>query len=355
MKPSRIKNSLVRLGKILEKTANTSPASGEKDPYLSAFLSVIKLVPEKNPWFTPEHLQTAFRYWANALTPGKISKWIDSYTLDRDFTPKTIGIVTAGNIPLVGLHDMLSVLVSGHKAVIKMSSQGNLLLPAIYKFLSAINPDWKNKVEFTDGNLTNIDAVIATGSDNTARYFAYYFGKYPHIIRKNRNGIAVLTGRETEEEMEGLADDMMLYFGLGCRNVSKIFIPEDYDLNRIFKSSLKYTHYVNHRKYMNNFRYNKAVLLMSTDANQRNALLENGLILLKKDHRYASPVGVIYYETYQRIEEVKKIIEHDRDKIQVVVTNTDLPGTVPFGKAQQPELWDYADGVDTVQFLLNLN
>ncbi len=358
MNPHFIKISLIELGHLFRKLGRDEEVSRNHDLHNDLFFNSLNLltrrIPEKNPWFTPENIKQSFAYWSDALQAEKVNKWIDDYPLERTFSPKKIGIVTAGNIPLVGLHDMLSVLVSGHKAVIKMSSQDNLLLPMIYKFLAEQNPEWKNKIEFTEGILSGIDAVIATGSNNTARYFEYYFGKYPHIIRKNRNGVAVLTGNETEKEMEGLADDMMLYFGLGCRNVSKIFVPKDYDLNRIFEASLKYSHYTNHRKYMNNFRYNKAVLLMSTDESERNNLLENGLILLKKDHRYASPIAVIFYEEYEHPEDVKKILLHDKDKIQVVVSHSDIAGAIPFGKTQQPELWDYADGVDTLEFLLSL-
>jgi hypothetical protein len=355
MNTPQIKKSLKNLGKLFYEIATEVNNNKENTLYFNALNTLIKQIPEKNPWFTRENILTAFKFWNEALQDDKVEKWIDSYPLDRNFIPKTVGLVTAGNIPMVGLHDMLSVLVSGHKAKIKMSSKDNLLLPLIYKFLADQNPGWKNKVTFTDEPLGRFDAVIATGSDNTARYFEYYFGKYPHIIRKNRNGVAVLTGTETEAELEALADDIMLYYGMGCRNVSKIFVPVDYDLNNIFKATLKYARYADHQKYMNNYRYNKAVFVMSTDEKERNDLLENGLILLKKDHRYASPIGVIFYETYDNLDDVKSILQHDKDKIQVIVSKADIPGAIPFGTTQKPELWDYADGIDTLEFLLKLN
>ncbi len=310
---------------------------------------------ESNPWFTEENVRRAFAYWAGALQGDKIRKWLDAYDFPENPAPKKVGIIMAGNIPLVGLHDLLSVLASGHRAVVKMSSSDNKFIPLLVKYLEHINPEWKGRVEFRDGLMKDAEAFIATGSDNSARYFDYYFGKYPHIIRRNRNGVAVLTGNETDEDLEKLADDIMLYYGLGCRNVSKMFVPRGFDLNRLFKALLRYGHYIDDKKYRNNYDYNKAVFIMSTDEAERQSLIDNGLVLLKRDHRYASPIGVLFYEHYDDLEDVKKILDHDKDKIQVVVSGADIPGAVAFGTTQQPELWDYADGVDTLRFLLDLH
>ncbi len=358
MNKQRIKSDFAALGRFLSQFGPGKIVPKKDVPLNDKFFEPMRMLIERageqNPWFTPEQVQRALGYWAEALRPEKIERWLEPYAIPQGRPPKKVGLIMAGNIPLVGLHDLLSVLASGHKAVVKMSSSDNKLLPLIVKYLEHLNPEWKGRVEFRDGLMRDADAFIATGSDNSARYFDYYFGRYPHIIRRNRNGVAVLTGRETDEELEGLADDIMTYYGLGCRNVSKIFVPKGYDLNRIFKALLKYAPYAEHRKYRNNYDYNKAVYIMSTDENERQSLLENGLVLLKRDHRYASPVGVIFYEEYDNPEEVKKILEHDRDKIQVVVANEDFPGAVPFGQTQKPELWDYADGVDTMQFLIDL-
>jgi hypothetical protein len=293
--------------------------------------------------------------WSEALQEKKLDQWFDRYNIPENIQPKTIGVVMAGNIPLVGFHDFISVLASGHRIKAKLSSNDRLLLPLLAKYLIYLNPEFQNLIEFVDEHLKDIDAVIATGSDNTSRYFEYYFGKYPHIIRRNRNSIAVLSGDETEKELEGLADDIMLYFGLGCRNVSKLFVPENYDFNPVFKALLKYQDLIHYQKYANNYDYNKAVYLMSVDKDVKDSLLDNGLVLLKKDFRYASPIGTIFCEFYQNTDDVKKIIEKDKDKIQTVVSHIqELPDRIPFGTTQKPQLWDYADGVDVMRFLLSL-
>ncbi|NPA42571.1 MAG: acyl-CoA reductase [Chlorobi bacterium] len=355
----RVKNALIELGKFL---SQFGPSTIEKkegirgnDLFFEPMKMVIERAGEKNPWFTPRQIGLAMQNWARALTPEKVEKWLEKYPLDPPARPKKVGIIMAGNIPLVGLHDLLSVLASGHKPLVKMSSQDNMLIPMIVKYLEHVNPEWKGRTEFREGLMKDMDAVIATGSDNSARYFEYYFDKYPHIIRKNRNGVAVLTGEETPEELEGLAADMLDYYGLGCRNVSKIYVPRGYDLNNIFQASLRYSDYVNDQKYMNNYRYNKALFVMGTDEESRRSLRDNGLILFKKDPGYASPVGTVFYEYYDDLEDVKKILEHDKDKIQVIVSKADVPGAIPFGTTQQPELWDYADGVDTMAFLQGIN
>ena len=232
----------------------------------------------------------------------------------------------------------------------KLSSNDKQLLPFLAQYLISIEPEFKNLIEFTEGRLTNFDAVIATGSDNTARYFEYYFSKYPNIIRKNRNSVAVLTGDETKEEMELLADDIFRYFGLGCRNVSKIFFPEKYDFDKFFNGMFSWKHVINNHKYINNYDYNKAVYLMSNIK-----LLDNEYLLLKEDTGYSSPISVTFYETYANLEDVKKKLEEEADKIQAIVSNIGIDNEIPFGTAQNPELWDYADGVDTVDFLLKLS
>ncbi|HBY67512.1 MAG TPA: acyl-CoA reductase, partial [Flavobacteriaceae bacterium] len=276
-------------------------------------------------------------------------KWVSNYTISET-TPKTIAIIMAGNIPLVGFHDFLSILLTGNKVLAKLSSNDKQLLPFLAQYLISIEPEFKNLIEFTEGRLTNFDAVIATGSDNTARYFEYYFSKYPNIIRKNRNSVAVLTGDETKEEMELLANDVFRYFGLGCRNVSKIFFPEKYDFDKFFNGMFSWKHVINNHKYINNYDYNKAVYLMSNIK-----LLDNEYLLLKEDTGYSSPISVTFYETYANLQDVKKKLKEEADKIQAIVSNIGIDNEIPFGTAQNPELWDYADGVDTVDFLLKLS
>ncbi len=350
--------ALKKLGKFLSRydqsQTETKDFPAEWKPFYEVLDMLIEHASEKNSWFTSDNVQYALQAWAYALQPEKIDRWLAGYDWSKKFLPKKTGLILAGNIPLVGFHDWLSVMISGHKAIVKMSSSDNQLLPVLVKFLEFVEPEFKGQTEFREGLMRDIDAVIATGSDNSARYFEYYFSKIPHIIRKNRNGVAVLSGKESKEDLKGLAADMLRYFGLGCRNVTKIFVPGDFDLNRIFEATLDFAHYADYVKYRNNYLYYRAVYSMSVDETERNSLLENGLIILKRDTGYASPVSVVFYETYDQANDVLKILEHDRDKIQVVVSTMDIPGAVAPGKTQLPELWDYADGVDTMEFLLNI-
>ena len=255
----------------------------------------------------------------------------------------------AGNIPLVGFHDLLCVWVSGHKAVVKLSSEDKLLLPFIVEQLRDRIPEWAEAVTFSDEKITDFDAVIATGSNNTARYFEYYFGKKPHIIRKNRNSVAVLTGKETQEELTALGKDIFQYYGLGCRSISKLFVPENYFFDAFFQAIYAYRDIINEQKYANNYDYNKAVYLMSLYK-----LLENGFLILKEDKSYASPIATLFYEYYTDTEALKKQLITDTEQIQCVVAKGLLPDEIAFGNTQIPQLWEYADNVDTLKFLSNL-
>lgn len=310
---------------------------------------ILKKAQAENGWFTQENINFALKSWCEALSEENLQQWISNYNIEET-APKTIAIVMAGNIPLVGFHDFLSVLISGNKVLTKLSSTDKTLLPFLAEKLISIEPKFKSYIEFTEGKLQDFDAVIATGSNNTARYFDFYFGKYPNIIRKNRNSVAVLTGNETEEDLQNLADDVFRYFGLGCRNVSKIYIPEGYDFEPFFKGMFSWKEIIYNHKYINNYDYNKAVYLMDSFP-----LLDNEFMLLKEDSGFSSPISVLFYETYTSKYAVKKMLESESENIQCLVTKAGLPNEIPFGKAQNPELWDYADGVDTVDFLLKLH
>jgi len=352
------KKNLEFLGKFLSQFTSSGIIHRDgipfNDLFFEPFSTLIKRAHEQNGWFTQENILYATGSWAQILQPEKIDKWFKMYDFNQLSQPKNVGVVMAGNIPLVGFHDFISVLMSGNRVKAKLSSNDKLLLPMLAKYMEHVQPKFKDYITFVSGKLENIDAVIATGSDNTARYFDYYFGKYPHIIRHNRNAVAVLTGTETEAQLSGLTDDIMLYFGLGCRNVSKLFVPVGYDFNKIFKAFLKYKDLINYQKYANNYDYNKAVYLMSVDRDVRDSLIDNALVLLKKDVHYSAPIGVVFYEFYNRLDDVQKIINQDVEKIQVVVGSTPKINSIPFGSTQIPQLWDYADGVDVIQFLLAL-
>ena len=253
----------------------------------------------------------------------------------------------AGNIPLVGFHDFLSVLISGHNVLVKTSSNDQHLLPFLAKYIIAIEPRFADKITFVDGKLENFDAVIATGSNNTARYFEYYFKDKPSIIRKNRNSVAVLNGKETKEQLVALGEDIFRYFGLGCRNVSKLFVPKGYSFDAFFEAIFEYQDVIHYEKYANNYDYNKAVFLMSNFK-----LLDNGFLTLKEDQSYASPISSVFYEFYDDIDTLQKKLQSDHEQIQCIVSNIGIENSIDFGQTQKPKLWDYADNVDTISFLL---
>lgn len=313
-----------------------------KDEY-SEFQLIIEKLSHQNGWFTAENVNFALTSWQKALTQESLEIWLLKYQFSENSS--TIGLVLAGNIPMVGFHDVLSVLISGHKVLIKLSSQDHLLIPFLLKVLIKIEPNFTDKIIYTKDKLQNFDAIIATGSNNTARYFEYYFRDKPHIIRKSRNSIAVLSGNESNEDLFNLGKDIFTYFGLGCRNVSKLFVPIGYDFTPFFEAIYPFNTVINHHKYANNYDYNKTVYLMNSIP-----LFDNNFLILKEDNSIASPLGVVFYEFYTEIDEVIQIIENQKDTIQCVVSSI-LKNSIPFGQSQEPNLWDYADGVDTINFL----
>jgi hypothetical protein len=298
----------------------------------------------KNSWFTPANVRTSIRAIAEELTTENLEKWTGSYPqLATDRQPSVVGLIFAGNIPLAGFHDFLSVLISGNHLVAKTSSKDPDLIPLIGEIISNIEPDLCNSFVFKTGTLTGFDSVIATGSNNSSRYFEYYFRKYPSVIRKNRNSIAVIAGNETPSEIESLGTDVFTYFGLGCRNVSKIYVPEGYDVMSLPSYWESFSSVIEHSSYANNYDYNKAIYLVNKEKFQ-----DTGHLLLKEDNRLASPVSVLHYEHYQTRESLDLHIESIKENLQCIVSRKDIP----FGKSQNPHLWDYADGVDTLEFLL---
>lgn len=338
-------DALINLGKFFKELTQETPELEEK---LQRAKEILIRAENENGWFTSSNIHFALKTWSDTLTRENLEKWVAPYPF-KENNPKTIAVIMAGNIPLVGFHDFLSVLISGNKVLVKPSSNDKVLLPLIADFLIQENPEFRNLIEFSDQRLKDFDAVIATGSNNTARYFDFYFGKYPNIIRKNRNSVAVLSGKETKEELERLADDIFTYFGLGCRNVSKIYIPHDYDFKNFFEAAMVWKDMIYNHKYMNNYDYNKAVYLMG-----EHLLWDNEFLLLKEDPEFSSPIAVLFYEKYDSIENVKDILESESDRIQCVVSNLGFKNEIAFGETQKPKLWEYADGVDTLDFLLNL-
>jgi hypothetical protein len=318
------------------------------DQHFERMQEAIQLAHVHNPWFSKTNVLYSLQSWSDLLTEAQLSSWLNPYKICSAGS-KTVAIVMAGNIPLVGFHDFLCVLITGHRALIKQSSNDQVLLGVICAYLMEIEPGFKAQIEFTDERLSGFDAVIATGSNNTARYFEYYFGKYPSIIRKNRNSVAVLKGNETEEELEALSEDIFRYYGLGCRNVSKLYVPQTYDFDRFFKAIYKWHPIIHEHKYANNYDYNKAVYLMSEFD-----LLDNGFLVLKEDPLLASPIATLNYEYYNTISDLKSTLEQQKQDIQCVVSNGFLEDEVKFGETQKPGLDSYADQIDTVEFLLTI-
>jgi len=344
------KNIFIELGKFLSQFNSNETIKKENvlknELFFDDCNKLIELSQSHNGWYTPEQVYFSIQSWASALTEENLNKWLSNYDFDN-VTPKNIALILAGNIPLVGFHDFLSVLITGHNVLVKTSSNDQHLLPFLAKYLIAIEPELANKITFVEGKLENFDAVIATGSNNTARYFDYYFKDKPSIIRKNRNSVAVLDGTETKEQLVALGEDIFRYFGLGCRNVSKLFVPEGYSFNAFFEAIFEYQDVIHYEKYANNYDYNKAVFLMSNFK-----LLDNGFLTLKQDNSYASPISSVFYENYVSLAELQDKLRKEQDQIQCIVSNDLVEGSIAFGQTQQPQLWDYADNVDTISFLL---
>jgi hypothetical protein len=350
-----------RLGQFLRLFTNGAEPeqdvlSGEleklKREHSGDFSGILDQEPVLNPWFTRDFLSEALKGITSMLEEQVLREWLGAYE-PKSLIPdreRTVGLVLAGNIPLVGFHDLMTVLASGHKVLAKPSTKDDRLIRKIAEILAVIDPDLETRIRFTDDKLSGMDAVIATGSDNSARYFEYYFRKIPHIIRKNRNGVAVLSGQENEEELQGLGADIFTYFGMGCRNVTKLYIPESYDLKILLGVLDQFLPLYQHHKYGNNVDYYRSIYLMN-----RVPILDNGVLLLKEDSAIASPVGVVFYERYSDIEWVVRELEQHSQEIQCVVsTNAEIKGAILPGTTQRPMPWDYADGVDTIKFLTEL-
>ncbi len=346
------KSVFVELGKFLsqfsENNTLKNPAVLHNETFFDAFVDLIKLSQSHNGWYTPENVYFSIQSWAEALTEKNLNQWLSRYTIPIQ-EPKKVALILAGNIPLVGFHDFLSVLITGNTVLVKTSSNDQHLLPFLAKYIIAVQPELAHNITFVEGKLENFDAVIATGSNNTARYFEYYFKDKPSIIRKSRNSVAVLTGNETKEQLTALGEDIFRYFGLGCRNVSKLFVPKGYSFVPFFEAIFAYQDVIHYEKYANNYDYNKAVFLMSNFK-----LLDNGFLTLKEDQSHASPISSVFYEFYDDINELKTRLESESELLQCIVADETIENSVDFGETQNPRLWNYADNIDTISFLLTI-
>lgn len=309
------------------------------------FKNRLQTAKHKNGWFSVDYSQLAFTNWSKALTEDSLKYWTSMYPkLSNAIAPKKVGLIMAGNIPLVGLHDLVSVLISGHIALVKLSSEDTVLMTFVIDKIKSISPEMGSRVEIVD-RLNTVEAVIATGSNNSSRYFDAYFGKYPNIIRKNRTSVAILDGNESAQELGQLGKDIFTYYGLGCRNVTKLYVPQDYNFNLFYESIIEYATVLDNIKYVHNYDYHKTLFLLNSEQ-----LLDNEFLLIKEDTNLKSPIGVLHYE-YLSVN--KKVLVEKlnlSEEVQCVIENQ----AIKFGESQIPQLWDYADNVDTLRFLLNL-
>lgn len=345
MVQSEIINLLHELGKVFTAIAQNEVYSTDNVAITAQeyddFNAVVQRLERTNPWFTEKNTRLAIGGISTWLNRNALIEWANGYKFS-EVEPKRVAIIMAGNIPLVGFHDFLCVLMSGHHALCKLSSQDAPLWKAILHLMKEIDPRIETHYSISSGKLDEFDAVIATGSNNTAITFKHYFDKYPHIIRQNRTSVAVLDGTESDDDLKKLADDIFSYFGFGCRNVTQLFVPQDFDIQRLFSNFIAYGEWINHHKYMNNFDYYRALHLMNTEP-----ILENGFVIMRfNDSLHAAP-AVINCMRYDNFEEVQKFLNNRKDEIQAVVGKNGIP----FGMAQCPSLNNYADGVDVMAFL----
>jgi len=342
--------AFVQLGRVVRHVSASDPwpghACGLGEAEYDSLDELVRQAPIRNGWATEENVRHALAGLADMLERPALEAWLAQYPeLGQERPAKLVGLVLAGNIPMVGFHDVLCVVLSGHRARIKCSSDDPALIPAAIGILDHFAPGIAAQAMVSTEKLTGIDAVIATGSTNTSRYFEHYFGHLPRIVRKGRVSVAVLDGSESAEELEALGVDIFRYFGLGCRNVSKLFIPRDYDLDNVFRAIFPWKDIVNHNKYANNYDYNRALWMLD-----RAPILENGFVVFKEEASLASPVAAVYYERYDDPRAVAEALKAQADHIQCIVGH----GHVPFGAAQCPGPGEYADGVDTLRFLMDL-
>jgi len=340
-------DSFAELGNILDNlTSRNLNHLNSNKKWHSQFSDIIGGITDENQWFTPNYVSNMIRSVANSLDRVNLEKWLAFYPeLEQAVGGKKIGVIVAGNIPLVGFHDFLSVLITNNIFIGKLSRREGGLLKFISEILTNIEPEYQNQIHLLTKDFDNIDALIATGSNNTARYFNYNFKNLPALIRKNRNGIAVLDGNETAIQLKELGKDIFSYFGLGCRNVSKIYIPESYNLESLILALTDYKSHLDHQGYQNNYKYQLAIASM-----ENTNYTDSGFLIFKNNAGMSSPIGTIFYQEYPK-NTIHDIISFHKDQIQCVVGSN----YIPFGMAQEPELWEYADGIDIIKFLTKFN
>ena len=344
VKPKNVykKASLVQLGKFLMNFLDSDSWSGLDEKDFKKFQLSIEKAHFNNAWFSKEMIRLSLESWAKNLTEDNIDKWISKYDIPNTID-KNVLIICAGNLPLVGLHDVICCVLLNLNTQVRLSKNDNILIPAILDILYLFDSKLQEKIKISHEKPHNYNSVIATGSNNSNRYFEYYFGKSPHIFRKNRTSIAVIHSEITDNELMNLSHDMLQYYGLGCRSVTKLYIPKNFSIDRIYNGVFNYKDLINHNKYMNNYDYNRSIFLLG-----KKLFFDNGFLILKEDNSLFSPISVVNFEYYSNLETLEKELNVLSNEIQCRVGE----GGISLGTAQKPDLWDYADGVDTIDFLI---
>lgn len=334
-------DAFVQLGNFINRHYSRERLASETHLHLG-LEKLIETAQIYNNWFIPEFVNDALQNIALFLTADELTKFTTPISNEKQ---KTVAVICAGNIPMVGFHDIMCILLCGHKALIKLSSDDKVLLPFFLKLLTHYEPEYENCILFADGKLGAFDAIIATGSDNTATHLQYYFGKYPNIIRKSRTSVAVLKGDESNDELKKLGKDILQYFGLGCRNVSKLLVPKNYSFHRFFEAIVDFGFVVNNKKYGNNYDYHRAIYLLESLP-----FLDNNFLMIRQSDDLHSPVGVLYYQFYDNETEINNYLNQHKNHIQCVIGKD----FIPFGNSQRPVITDFADNINTLDFLVHL-
>lgn len=337
--------AFVQLGLFINRHFNKQWLAKE-ERFHNDLNKLIEIAYSYNGWFTPESITRAL----NSMVLMLDEKSLSAFTkfIKEPHSSKTVAVIMAGNIPAVGFHDLMCVLLSGHNVLIKVSSDDPALIPFLAGMIIYYEKEFAAKINFSEGKLNNFDAVIATGSDNTAKHFEYYFGKYPNIIRKNRSSIAVLNGKETKDELAELGKDIFYYYGLGCRNVSKIYVPENYKFDSLFEAVYNFKYVLDNKKYNNNYEYNRAIYLLDLIP-----FLDNNFLMIKESTNLHAPTSVLFYESYTNQEQLVEKITPLLSNLQCIVSNFEIKGmkTIALGNSQKPTIFDFADNVNTLDFL----
>ncbi len=340
--------AFVQLGLFINRHL-TKKWESKEERFHQDLTTITELAFSYNGWFTQDNIDRALQGIIKMLDENTLNEFSSPITEPKN--PKTVAIIMAGNIPAVGFHDLLCVLLSGHKALIKVSSDDPTIIPFLAGMLIYYEKGFATHINFSDSKLSNFEAVIATGSNNSAKHFEYYFGKYPHVIRKNRTSIAVLNGKETDADLKELGKDVFYYFGLGCRSVSKLYVPQGYNFNRFFEAIYDFKYVSDNKKYHNNHEYNRAIYLLDLVP-----FLDNNFLMLRETSELHAPTSVLFHENYTNESLIVENIIKQQDNLQCIVTNFDLNGikTVRLGKTQEPTVFDFADHVNTLNFLTTI-